>query len=96
MVVILVHVGKNLIEDMLLHGGSRINIVIKNLWEKLSLLTPRLAPYILKMAYHTFTKLVRLIWDLKIHIHGIPYVVTFIVMYNSVLDSNYSRVAWML
>jgi hypothetical protein len=28
--------------------------------------------------------------DLKIHIHGIPYIVTFIVMKNNVLDSKYS------
>jgi hypothetical protein len=26
---------------------------------------------------------------LKIHIHGIPYVTTFIVLQNSVVDSNY-------
>ncbi len=44
----------------------------------------------LQMAYHTFTKPIGLIYDLKIHIHGIPYVVTFTIMCNCVLDSNYS------
>jgi len=38
----------------------------------------------------TITKLVGLIKDLKIHIHGIPYIVMFMVMKNNVLDSNYS------
>ncbi len=27
---------------------------------------------------------------MKIHIHGIPYITTFIVLKNSVVDSNYS------
>jgi hypothetical protein len=36
------------------------------------------------------TKPIGLIKDLKIHIHGIPYIVTFTIMKNNVLDSNYS------
>jgi hypothetical protein len=31
-----------------------------------------------------------IIQDLKIYIHGIPYVVTFVVMQNNVVDPNYS------
>jgi len=42
------------------------------------------------MVYHTFTKHVRLIWDLKIHIHGIPYIFIFTIMHNNILDSSYS------
>jgi hypothetical protein len=42
------------------------------------------------MADQTITRLVGLIKDLKIHIHGIPYITTFMVMKNNVLDSNYS------
>jgi hypothetical protein len=42
------------------------------------------------MANHTLTKPIGLIWYLKIHIHGIPYIATFIVMCNNILDSNYS------
>jgi hypothetical protein len=56
--------------------------------------TPRLAPYTFWMANHTFTKPIRLIQNLKIHIHGIPYVVTFIVMHNIILDSSYSMLLW--
>jgi hypothetical protein len=36
------------------------------------------------------TKPLGIIQDLKIYIHGIPYVVTFIVMQNNVVDPNYS------
>jgi hypothetical protein len=42
------------------------------------------------MVNQTLTKPIGLIQDLKIHIHGIPYVVTLIVMQNNVLDTNYS------
>ncbi len=41
------------------------------------------------MVDQTLTKLVRLIHDLKIHIHGIPYVITFTVMKNNILDASY-------
>jgi hypothetical protein len=40
------------------------------------------------MANQTIAKPLGLIKDLKIIIHGIPYVVTFIVIHNSVLDSD--------
>jgi hypothetical protein len=36
------------------------------------------------------TKPLKIIKKLKIHIHGIPYVATFIVLQNIVVDSNYS------
>ncbi len=32
----------------------------------------------------------KIIKNLKIHIHGIPYVATFIVLQNNVVDSTYS------
>jgi hypothetical protein len=36
------------------------------------------------------TRPLGIIKNLKIHIHGIPYVITFIVLQNSVVDPNYS------
>jgi hypothetical protein len=30
-----------------------------------------------------------LIRDLKIYVHGIPYIIMFIVLHNSVIDSSY-------
>jgi hypothetical protein len=42
------------------------------------------------MVDQTITKPTRLIKDLKMYIHRIPYIATFMVMKNNVLDSNYS------
>jgi hypothetical protein len=42
------------------------------------------------MANQTITKLVRLIKDLKICIHGIPYITMFTIIKNNILDSKYS------
>jgi hypothetical protein len=49
---------------------------------------PKPAPYNLRMADQTIAKPLGLIKDLRILVHGIPYVVTFIVIQSSVLDSN--------
>jgi hypothetical protein len=42
------------------------------------------------MANQNMTKPLRIIKILKIHIHGIPYVATFTILQNNVVDSNYS------
>ncbi len=57
---------------------------------RLGLPKPKPAPYNLRMANQTTIKLVGLIRDLKIYVHGIPYITTFIILQNSVVDSNYS------
>jgi hypothetical protein len=90
MAIILIHVGKNLVEDMLLDGDLESILLLRIIFLKLGLPTPRLTLYTLKMVDHTLPKPIRLIWDFKIHIHGIPYVVTFTVMHNNILDSSYS------
>jgi len=36
------------------------------------------------------TKPMGLIRNLKIYVHGIPYITTFTVLHNSVVDSSYS------
>jgi hypothetical protein len=77
-------------DDVLLDGGLGVNIIIEDLRKKLGLLIPKHVPYTFKMANQTLTKLVRLIQDLKIHIHNIPYVITFIMMKNNILDNRYS------
>jgi hypothetical protein len=89
-VVIPIHVGKNLVEDVLLDGGSSVNIIIEDLKENLGLPIPNLAPYTLRMVDQNLTKPIGLIQDLKIHIHGILYIVTFTVMKDNILDVNYS------
>jgi hypothetical protein len=50
----------------------------------------KLAPYNLKMVNQTTTKLVGLIRDLKIYVHDIPYIITFIILQDNVVDFSYS------
>jgi hypothetical protein len=90
MISIQLQVGKNTIEDVMLDGGASVNIITKNLTTKLGLPKPKLAPYHLKMVDQNMTRPSGIIQNLKIQIHGIPYVTTFIVLQNSVVDSNYS------
>jgi hypothetical protein len=65
-----------------------MNIMVNELWKQFPNLKP--TSYTHWMANQTITKLVRLVEDLKIQIHGIPYTTTFTVMKNNVLDFNYS------
>jgi hypothetical protein len=76
-------------EDVLLDGGYGVNIITEQL--RLTLRLPKLkpTPYNLRMANKTTTKPLGLIRDLKIYVHGIPYI-TFIVLQNSVVNSTYS------
>ncbi len=55
----------------------------------LGLLEPKPVPYNMCMADQTITKPLGLIKDIKFLVHGISYVVTFIVIQSIVLDSNY-------
>jgi hypothetical protein len=71
-------------------GGSRINIITKQLRLRLGLPKPKLAPYNLRMTNQMATKPMGLIRDLKIYVHGIPYITMFTVLHNSVVDFNYS------
>ncbi len=69
-------------------GGSRVNIITKQLKLRLGLPKPKPTPYNLKMADQTTMKLVGLIKDLKIYVHGNFYITTFIVFQNNVVDSS--------
>jgi len=90
MAIIQVYIRKNTIEDVLLDGHFGVNIITKQLKLRLGLPKPKLVPYNLRMVDQTTTKPVGLIRDLKIYVHGIPYITMFIVFQNSVVDSNYS------
>jgi hypothetical protein len=57
---------------------------------KLGFLKPKPAPYNLKMANQATTKLVGLVRDMKIYVHGILYITMFTILQNSVVDFNYS------
>jgi len=41
------------------------------------------------MLDQTTTQLMGLIYDLQIYIHNIPFVATFVILQNNVVDSNY-------
>jgi hypothetical protein len=56
----------------------------------LGLPKPKPAPYNLRMANKKITKLMGLIRDLKIYVHGIPYIIAFTILQNNVVDFNYS------
>jgi len=90
MAMIHVQVDNNIVEDIILDGRSSVNIVMEELQKWLGFFSPKPTLYTLWMVDQTITKLVGLIKDLKILIHGIPYTTMFKVMKNSVLDSNYS------
>ncbi len=57
---------------------------------KFGLPKPKPTPYNLRMANQTTTKPMGLIKELKIYVHGIPYITTFTIIQNNVVDSNYS------
>ncbi len=84
MVVIQIQIEKNIVKDVLLNGGSRINIITKQLKLRLGLPKLKPAPYNLKMANQTTTKLMGLICDLKIYVHGIPYILLCLLCYKIV------------
>jgi hypothetical protein len=73
---------------VLLDGGYGINIITKQLRLKLGLPKPKRAPYTLKMAHQTTTKLVGLIRDVKIYVHNILYITMFIILQKSVVEET--------
>jgi hypothetical protein len=66
--------------EVLLDVGSKINILIKKLKMHLGLLKPNPTPYNLCMADQTIHKPLGLIKDFRILVHGIPCIITFIMM----------------
>ncbi len=90
MVVIQVHIGNNTIENVLLDGRSKVNIITKQLRLRLGLPKPKLAPYNLRMADQITTKPMGLIRNIKIYVHDIPYITMFTILQNNVVDYNYS------
>jgi hypothetical protein len=89
MAIIQVQVGKNIVEDVLINGGANMTIITENFKTKLSLPIPSPIPYHLRMVDQSMTKPLGIIKKIKIHIHGIPYITTFIVLKTIVVDFNY-------
>jgi hypothetical protein len=89
MAVIQVQVGKNFIDHVLIDGGSIVNIITKDLKIQLGLSKPNPTLYNMLMVDQTIVKPLGLIRDLKTFVHGIPYMVTFIIVNSNVLDYSY-------
>ncbi len=72
--MIQVQVGKNFIDDVLINGRSRINIITIDLKVQLGLseLNPTL--YNMRMVDQIIAKPFGIVRDLKIFVHGIPYI----------------------
>ena len=87
--VISVSISKNIVDNVLLDGGSGVNVITKDERWRLGLSKPSPAPFNLKMANGTLAQPKGLIRDVKIHIHGIPYIVTLIVIGCSTVKLNY-------
>ncbi len=66
-----------------------MNIITKKFRTKLGLPKPRPAPFHLKMADQNMARPLKIIKNLKIHIHGIPYIDPFTILKNKVVDFNY-------
>ncbi len=90
MVVIQVQVGKNIVENVLIDGRVNVNIIIKKFISKLGLPKPKPIPYHLRMVDQSMTRPLEIIKILRIHLHDIPYVTTFTILKNYVVDFNYS------
>ncbi len=65
---------------MLLDGGFGVNIITEQLKLRLGLPKSKPTPYNLRMVDQTTTKPMGLIRDLKIYVHGIPYIKMFIIL----------------
>ena len=92
MPVISICIGKNVVDDVLLDGGLGANVITEEERCRLRLLKPSPTPFNLKMANGAIAKPIGLLRDVKIHIHGIPYIVTLIVIDCQTIKSDYSMV----
>ena len=90
MPVISIYIGKNVVDDVLLDRGSEVNVITEEERRRLGLPKPSRAPFNQKMANGTIAKPTGLLRDVKIHIHGIPYIVTFTVIDCQTIKSDYS------
>ncbi len=90
MAVIVVRVRKSMVDDVLLDGRLGVNVITNGLKQKLRLPLPQLTPFNLLMVDFSFIKPLGIIPNIRIRIHGIPYIVTFIVMNNKIVDPTYS------
>ena len=76
LLVIVVHVGKETLKNVLLDERSKVNIITKekHIWLRMQI--PLRAPYWLFIIDQNLVQWVVQIWNVKIHIHEIPNFIT--------------------
>jgi hypothetical protein len=67
-----------------------MNLITEEECIRLGMQTPLPAPYRLCMADQAIVQPVGLIWNVRIHIHGIPYFITLTVIRNKEVNEAYS------
>jgi hypothetical protein len=67
-----------------------MNLITKEERIWLGLPTPLPAPYQLRMADQAIVQPVRLIRNVRIHVHGIPYFITLTVIQNKEVNEAYN------
>jgi len=76
----MVQIRKNFIENVFLNVGYKVYIIMEKLKIKLRLTKPKPTPYNIHMTNQTIAKPLGLIKNIKFFVHGILYIVSFIVI----------------
>ena len=88
MPIISAKIGNHELHDVLLDGGSRVNVITETERRRLGLPNPTPAPFKLRMADSSLVQPTGLLRDVKIYIHGIPYIIILTVI--SCKDVNFA------
>ena len=92
MPVVQITIEKTLVDNVLLDGGSGVNLMSNNLRKQLGLPQPKPSPYFLKMADQTRVQPVGLFNHLKITVHNIPYIIVVTVVEMADQQADYSMI----
>jgi hypothetical protein len=90
MPIVHVSIGNCEIMDVLLDGGSRVNIIFEHLWKKLGLKKPQSMPFMVRMAYQRKVEPIRLIQNLKIDLTRCTFKISITVLEMEHIPKTYS------
>ncbi len=71
MVIIDLHVGKNVVDDVILNESLKVNTITNGLKQKLGLPPPQPTPFNLRMTNFSYSKPLGIMPKIWIHIHSI-------------------------
>jgi len=87
--ILSVRIGNEVLNNVLLDGGSGVNVITEEERLRLGLPKPKPAPYRLRMADQGLVDPVGLIPEVRIEVHGIPYVIALTVINNKEVNNEY-------